>query len=502
MSNIQVTVPESQVHVTETPALKPFYQELKITPINNVTEIVISENNASTLISFDIPGENVVNFYDSYLTYDMTLPKYEISTVDYANLEEKKLKFPQIYHGNVLVDQASNYEMQQGIHYYYEPTGVKCALRNSFGIDSIKVYNSNGVNLFYVDKNYNDYIDFMRMLARSETTEINNDKQYFDGCELFWDPDLHRYVVEDLSSFDSSNNPVNNVFKNEVKWYNGIDKVKVKLYFKELFNSILSTRSDLRFFEKIKIDIKFGTIKQFAYGFIDCVGEYTNPLTGYIDHPHQKIIDPNSKLSNMKLSNFNMMLACNQDYACNENTINYLCTHEIDINDFHVNSTYIQACNTEHMNYQFNINASMGPYLKFVLYRNLDELGNPFYWDEGSNMRWYVNDFPWSLDYIRVNPQYESFQKLIKRIKNSYYNNNRREYFTENFFELLDFSNESLINMSSRSGRALNEELKLTLEANNFTWYRLDSGTNIGHRFYIITGRLLKLNEHGIEAVI
>lgn len=122
------------------------------------------------------------------------------------------------------------------------------------------------------------------------------------------------------------------------------------------------------------------------------------------------------------------------------------------------------------------------------MYRNLDEKGNPYNWDYGSMFRWYINDFPWSLDWVRVNPEYEIFQRLTKRIKNTYYNNNRDKNFVDDFFEILDFSNESLTNMSSRSGRPLDEEVKITLDANNFTWSELKQSTHIGHTFYIITG--------------
>lgn len=72
--NVQVTIPETQVHATETLALKLFYQEVKITPSNNVNLIAIDSSLSSSVITFDIPGENVINFSESYMTYDMALP--------------------------------------------------------------------------------------------------------------------------------------------------------------------------------------------------------------------------------------------------------------------------------------------------------------------------------------------------------------------------------------------------------------------------------------------
>lgn len=503
--NVQVTIPETQVHATQTPALKPFYQEVKITPINNVNEIAISDTVSSSTITFDIPGENVINFYDSYMVYDMDLPTYTIADDDYQLLyHRERPHLPETYHGYPLQGEDQN-EM-------YRPCGARCALRNSFGIHSIRVYNSNGINLFYVDENYSDYIDFMRILTRSQTNEINNDHKYFDGCEVVYDQLLRKNVVSDyINPAAPAEANEEEVFIDDLKWYDRKSRtVKVKLYFRELFNSILSLKSDIRFFEKIKIDIKFNTIRHFAYGYIDMMaiaGDVHNLGEDgeLVEYPvHVKIVDPNAKITGLRLRNFCIMACYNQDIACNENTINYICSHEIDINDFHVNSVNITNSASSHVNYQFQINSSYGPYLKFILYRNLNIYGEPYYWAENSNFRWFINDFPWTVDYVRVNPEYESFQKLIKRLKNCYYNNNRREEFVENFFELLDFSNESLINMASRSGRPLDEEVKLTLEANNQTWANLEvnKDLNIGHRFYIVTGRLLKINRQGVEAVI
>lgn len=207
-----ITMPEEQIQQTEAPALVPFYQFVKVSPINNITQIIINDNTSTQVLTFEIPGENVVNLSKCYLDYTLSEFKFNNKNVPAGNAYD-----------------------------------VDYIMNNTFGLSSIRVYNTNGVNLFYVDETYNDYIDIMRRICRKTNEIYNNDDTYFDGYKRKWSTTRNKYVTDFNHRMEEYATKVvwDEVKNNDYDLYTNQHTLKIKLFFNELFNSILCLKTDI-----------------------------------------------------------------------------------------------------------------------------------------------------------------------------------------------------------------------------------------------------------------
>lgn len=71
-----VTISEEYIQQTESPALVPFYQTVKVSPINNITQIPFNDITSIQVITFKKHGEKVINLSKCYLDYTLSELKF------------------------------------------------------------------------------------------------------------------------------------------------------------------------------------------------------------------------------------------------------------------------------------------------------------------------------------------------------------------------------------------------------------------------------------------
>lgn len=493
MSGEIETVPENQERIVEKPILIPQYQHVKLSPINYTEALRITDNNPTNSLEFEIPGDNVINLANSYLEY-----KIQMETGFAQN--DFTMNIPPAQLDNQGVMRQCSWSLET----------LTTELYSTFGISYIRVYNANGVNLFEAHDPYNGYIDFCRLLNRKHTEENdmhNRNHAYFDGV---WSHQtdagetmVGKKTIRVASNTMGYNMPPGAVFVpliNINRAFTVESEFKVKLYFKELLNSILSIPQDIWFGEKIKIEIKFGQLGMFG----------RQELYVSLDNTHLFIQNPQAITNGTSSFNIKRMAvvhpklyACyNQDPSCNENTINYILTHPLYINTFYCHQiTVNERYGSADYNYQFNVNSANGSYLRFILYRctyrNPSE-AYPFN-RAGAKFRWLINDYPNSFDFYDVY-NYDNYEKLRPYIKNSYLDCFTDGTFLTHFFEILNFGNEKIFEQNVVAGKPLNDETKITFECTNPRWN--NNPDLYLHLFYIISGRLLKIGRNGIESIM
>lgn len=110
----------------------------------------------------------------------------------------------------------------------------------------------------------------------------------------------------------------------------------------------------------------------------------------------------------------------------------------------------------------------------------------------------YINDYPYTINYVNPN-NYENYQTLSAAIlQDSWYDRFVNRDWPDKFIDILKFSDSDLANQSNRVGRSLDTAIKISFEGRNPNW----TGKTIVHRFYVITGRALKINSSGVETVV
>lgn len=509
------TIPENQDHSLEKPILIPQYQYVKLAPTNYLPKLPAKDKDSTQTVTFEIPGDNVINFANTYLEYDVTLTGKWHNDLD---------NLPQEFHQNYS-DTSKTLTTEYGIE------EVNLKLAPTFNIAQVRVYNQNGVNLFLADDTYNTYIDLIRKIVNRKEDQHNTSEGYYDGYHFRWDDEEKKYISDcmintyDYNYFDkwltdagySGPFTIHQKYKSATKQMTKDIPInttfsytfRVKLFFKELYNSILSLKSDIWFGEKIKIDIKFGIKDKF--GCIENIYALNNEEK--YDHCDEGFeIEPlrYHKLESVELNKFFLYACYNQDSACNENTINYCLNNEIHINDFHCARHTTNVLTTQdHYVYQFNANSAYGSYLKFIIYRNwynkqsehteFDEDISCFW--HGAKFRWMLNDFPMTVDYLDCE-NYDSYERLRPILQGSIYDLNSEKNFMSDFFDIINFGNEKLDDQQVVCGKPLDNEYKFTFDAYNPKWKQMKDGQLLINDYYIITGRMLKIGKMGIEAVI
>lgn len=445
---MDVTLPQEQAHGSSAPLLVPLYQSCRLTPNENIPPINPTNLGATRSVTFELAPDNCMNFSKFLLEYDISYKP----TDDVGGGEE---------------DEDENPDQRYLCTY------------NTFNIAYLRVYNTSGMNLLLLDDTYNHYRDLMTLLVR-KTRNIKRQKYYFDGVMLSSEQD----------------NVADNVFVegNEPR------VIHVKIPFQELWNTLLSCKTDLFFGEKIFITIKWGLLSNF--------GCYAHGLER--DENSQMLIAGNTKpfvTEDVTISNIYLNAVYNQDTSCNENTCNYCLKHAIDLNDFHC-ITYTQQYTgaNYNINYQFSLNSSLGPYVKYILYYAYEQGNNrpihygvPWNDNEGKDCyyRWCINDYPYTINFVNPN-NYENYQTLSSILEDSWYDRFVDVDWPNKFIDILKFSDADLVNVTNRVGRSLDTEIKISFEGKNPNWV----GKTIIHRFYVITGRAVKINSSGIETIV
>lgn len=72
--------------------------------------------------------------------------------------------------------------------------------------------------------------------------------------------------------------------------------------------------------------------------------------------------------------------------------------------------------NQKTLNYSFTINSSIGPYVRFIIYRAYDDKGNLLKIDKDTQTRWYLNDFIVNADYEKME-YFDNYNQIYPFIK-------------------------------------------------------------------------------------
>lgn len=346
-------------------------------------------------------------------------------------------------------------------------TGVvdPIVLDNTFNFNTIKVHNRTGTLLCDLDINYNQFRDLMDELSRKfpddikESTELSTS---FDGLHL-----NNKYQI------------ANKLIDNTA---NTTTTILCRYHFNHFYNTILAYQNDIFFGESILIQFTWG-------GFSNM---FSCASAGFLDH-----------IATVVVTDPKLYVCYNKDPTCNKNTINYVTHNPIDFTDFNiVRETKNKSTTSERFNYNFTINSSIGPYLKYIIYRAYESDGKTpiIFNDNTDRFRWMINDFVYTPDYLYVK-NYESYQQMYHLVKGSFYDKCNTAAYYQKFFEILNFTSGQLNELKMRAGRPLSTDIKVTMDAycKNFTG---NNGGVVYHRFFVITGKMLYINEKGVEKVV
>lgn len=491
----EVTIPEELAPSETVSALHPQYQYIELSPYEYINHIPLKTNQNSTdLLTFEIPANNVMNLAKCFISCDV-----ELTSKSYSNTP---------------TDAISTKSASFGATGTYATTSTMSLDLFSYNIAYLRVYTLGGQNLFYIaDNTYNDYIDFIRPLVRKkDDVYCSNFKNlFYDGAtnyEPFYD-----------SNTDARTSYANN--KKFIPYHKDLFdtcsshtvKYTMLIKFSELYNSILAHDIDIFFGEKIKIDIKFGPIENMACTTFHPI---TSTSTVMDSIGYKSIYTDPRGITAINISNFKLHMCYNQDAECNENTINYCLSDPINIADFHCITYNWNNNNQNYFDYQFNLNNAYGPYLKYILLdlRGTDShsiFDKHFYSIANCSSLWKINDWALTPDYIK----WDNWEKVYD-YQDMFYDTWYLHYtngFEDQPFELLSFNDYSLADLSNKDGKSLEKEVKFTYYIKNpdFVQPTTESEktkyTNAGKgvkvfKFYILTGRVLKINKTGVESVM
>lgn len=337
-------------------------------------------------------------------------------------------------------------------------------LDNTFNFNTIKVHNRTGTLLCDLDINYNQFRDLMDQLSRKYPDDIKEPHELstsFDGMHL---NDKYQIAKKNIS-----------------KTANTQTVILCRYHFNHFYNTILAYQNDIFFGESILIQFTWG-------GFSNM---FTCATANFLDDLSVVVTDPK------------LYVCYNKDPTCNKNTINYVTHNPIDFTDFNiVRETKNKTATSNRFNYNFTINSSIGPYLKYIIYRPYEADGKTpiIFANDTDRFRWMINDFVYTPDYLYIK-NYESYQQIYHLVKGSFYDKCNVAAYYKKFFEILNFTSGPLNELKMRAGRPLSTDIKITMDAycNNFTD---GAGGTVYHRFFVITGKMLYINEKGVEKVV
>lgn len=469
---MSLSIPKEQRHNSDVPVMIPFYQYVRLSPIQSSTDVTINTSTFSDEVRFEITGDNVINLSKTYLQYQVKVKFAKIA----ANVNSDK--WPEHYPSHIALS----------------PEG--------FGLASVRICNQTGTDLVRVDDTYEPYRVFMDELNRRWEDQYNQNI-YYDGIKTEYDNDWHNFKIQDYyyaelpkSSTVIKNNGDYKTFDRDVVMEDTQPTVTaiIKLPLGKLFNTIGSLDSDIFFGERIYLSFRWQQLSKFTNVKDDFIGtKVSNPDIRY---QYNYGLTP---IKSVRLTDLKLYACYNKDPECNKNTMNYCLSKPIEFNDFRCHQI-TQANPNGTFSYSFTLNSSNGPYLRFIIYRCYDkETGKPIKFQQATTKsRWLVNDFVWTPDYDDM--KYADEYELIKPyVKNTWFDMFRSEPFCEKYFNILNFGSYDLANIKSRAGRPLASDLKVTLE---LTTGSDDFKKSCKHCFYIITGRLLTINQAGIVNVI
>lgn len=192
----------------------------------------------------------------------------------------------------------------------------------------------------------------------------------------------------------------------------------------------------------------------------------------------------------------------NKDATCNANTRQYCLSKPIDFNDFHCKKVVMN--DQRDFNYSFTINSSIGPYVRFIIYRAYDSDGELLEMNKDTQTRWYLNDFIVNADYEKMT-YYDGYNQVYPFVKGSWYDYYLDSDFKTKYFDILNFGSYNLVDQNSRSGRPLASDTKIGYEISSSSFVKKDGETvakSITHCFYIITGRMVTINNSGLVNIV
>lgn len=334
---------------------------------------------------------------------------------------------------------------------------------NTFNFNTIKVHNRTGTLLCDLDGNYNYFRDLMDQLSRKypdDIKEANEYSTYFDGMTIV-------------------NNTIGITNFGKVK---ATKTLLCRFHFNHFYNTILAYQNDIFFGESILVQFAWGAYKKM---FSSTAAAYLQSIKDV------KILDPK------------LWVCYNKDPTCNKNTIDYVTHNPIDFTDFNiVQESKDKTATSERFNYNFTINSSIGPYLKYIIYRAYDSDNKKVlhFSHSTDRFRWMINDFVYTPDYLYVK-NYESYQQIYHLVKGSFFDKCNILPYQDKFFEILNFTSGALNELKMRAGRPLATDIKVTLDAYAQNFVDVNGGT-VYHRFFVITGKMLYINEKGVEKVV
>lgn len=490
------SIPQSQVHNTIVPAYVPDYNHISISPNQTRDVITLNTNTSTDTITFELSPEACMNLSKSYLDFTIEIEP-GISSVDASDTDTNPWT----------LDPPIEAALDIG-HDLYD-----CLLlRNTMNINTLKVYNKTGTLLCDLDSSYNEYRDLMQMIAQKYPQDFKGERYYkdvFDGMyvtsnlnetPIVMPQQLYLYGSEDMRKKELMGS--DNCY---IKKVAGKDWLYTKKYCRfhlgDLYNTILSNKSDIYFGESIYIQISFGSIINWlmsvkktteddAYEEWHHITEYDGRWLNYVK---------------MSIHNPKLYVAYNKSTDCNMNTIKYCTHHGIDFTDFNVvQVTKDPIRGDQTFNYNFTINSSIGPYVKFILYRAyVNDANNRSivsFTKPDDRIRWQINDFVCTPDYLYVS-KYQTWEYIYPIIRGSFFDISEYNYISD-FFDILNFSTDSLTELKTRVGRDLSKDLKISYDVKNWNFDFDHYEKTIHHKFYIITGKMLILSARGVEKVV
>lgn len=449
---MSLSIPISQKYSSDIQVFDPKQQWIRITPNQTRDVITLSETNSSNTVTFELSPDNCVNLSQSYLEWEQRF------------YWDKK-------------EQVSE--------------NLKVFLFNTFNLSTIRVYNITGSLICDLDFQYNDYRDIAAQIAKKvilDDTYFDPKSKLFTGIHKEWDDTLKRWkIAKRMIDVPTSDAPTKDIPMQDQK-----NIYKVRMVLGELYNTILSLSNDMFFGEKIFIQFTFGQRSK------SCFATKQNGTEFFSIQPH------------VDLYNLELYACYNTDADCNSNTINWVYRHPIDFNDFNiVQTTVTNSTSTSHFQYNFTIDSSIGPYVKYILYTAVDDNGlSVSFGDKDCRFRWLLNDFVYTPDFLMVANQ-DSYYQMQKILATTYFDQYNTTPFPDKFIEILKFTaDNNLTNIKSRGGRPLDSQLKITFDCYNPKFGPNQKSQNgsiinsVTHRFYIITGRILEIGMRGIQRVV
>lgn len=402
---MSLSIPVSQKYSSEIQVFKPEQHWIRITPNQTRDVITLQEGVSSNTVTFELSPDNCINLAQSYVEWDQKVYWEKESDV---------------------TDEAT------------------VVLFNTFNLSTIRVYNITGSLICDLDFQYNDYRDLAAQLAKKVIVDDNYfdiSSKLFTGIHKEWNGTEGRYEIRNRTFAVNANQAPtkDKPIDKDSRDIPHPNICKVRMALGELYNTILSLSNDMFFGEKIFIQFTFGPRNKTCM----CVkGNYV-PETQ---------VDFTLKQPHVDLYNLELYACYNTDPDCNANTLNWVYRHPIDFNDFNiVQTTVTNSTATEHFQYNFTIDSSIGPYVKYILYTAVDDNGFTIPFDSPTaRFRWLLNDFVYSPDFLYVANQ-DSYYQMQKMLTSTYFDQYNILAFPKKFIEILKFTaDNNLTNIKSR----------------------------------------------------